>query len=162
MNKKIYKVQIALLREIDKYSEMLPEREASSDWEKLHFSSTARIGTLLAVKRGIDKDLAAIACSCHDYGRIITGKEKNHAENGYPKVKDFLSKLDILSEGELKAIAAAVKNHSKKGEVGSPLEELVKDADIIDLYLYGVPLKRQDQINRLNSLLKEGILGMTL
>ena len=162
MNRKIYKVQRALLREIDKYSELLSEREASSDWEKLHMASVARIGTLLALKRGVDKDLATIACSCHDYGRIITGKEKNHAENGYPKIEEFLKSLNVLSEEEIEAVTVAVKNHSKKGEVGSPLEELVKDADIIDLYLYGISLKREDQINRLNSLLKEGILGMTL
>ncbi|MFA5637718.1 MAG: HD domain-containing protein [Anaerovoracaceae bacterium] len=158
MNKRVYKVQLALLREIDKYSELLSEREASSDWEKLHLSSVSRIGTLLALKRGIDKDLAAISCTCHDYGRIITGKEENHAENGYPKVKDFLEKLDVLSSEELETVAIAVKNHSKKGEVGSPLEELVKDADIIDLYLYEIPLKREDQIKRLENLLEEGVL----
>ena len=151
-------MQLALLREIDKYSELLSEREASSDWEKLHLSSVSRIGTLLALKRGIDKDLAAISCTCHDYGRIITGKEENHAENGYPKVKDFLGKLEVLSSEELEIVAIAVKNHSKKGEVGSPLEELVKDADIIDLYLYEIPLKREDQIKRLENLLEEGVL----
>jgi uncharacterized protein len=51
-------------------------------------------------------------------------------------------------------ISHAVANHSKKGVVGLPLEELVKDADLIDYASYGQVFKRQEQIERFEQLSK--------
>ncbi|GMA98632.1 HD domain-containing protein [Pelosinus sp. IPA-1] len=38
--------------------------------------SCATVGRMIALERGVDSELAAIACSVHDYGRIITGKKR--------------------------------------------------------------------------------------
>jgi len=48
-----------------------------------------------------------------------------------------------------------VKSHSKKAEVGTPLEEIVKDADVLDMHDYGRPLPREEQRARLAALLRE-------
>ena len=101
----------------------------------------------------MDPILAAAACSCHDYGRIITGKQASHAEAGYEPVKKFLKGTGLFDDDEIDQIATAVKNHSKKSEIGSPLEEIVKDADVLDFHQYGYATARQEQQDRLEKLL---------
>ena len=151
--KKILRLQSALLKEIDKYEELSPERDHFIDWERVHLSSCAKIGYMLAEERGVDPILAAAACSCHDYGRIITGKQAGHAEAGYEPVKKFLKGTGLFDDDEIDQIATAVKNHSKKSEIGSPLEEIVKDADVLDFHQYGYATARQEQQDRLEKLL---------
>ena len=151
--KKILRLQSALLKEIDKYEKLIPERDHFIDWERVHISSCAKIGYMLAEERGVDPILAACACACHDYGRIITGKQSGHAEAGYQPVQEFLRKTELFSDDEISQIAVAVKNHSKKAEVGTPLEEIVKDADVIDFYQYGYEMPRKEQQDRLEKLL---------
>ena len=151
--KKILRLQSALLKEIDKYEELIPERDHFIDWERVHISSCAKIGYMLAEERGVDPVLAACACACHDYGRIITGKQSGHAEAGYEPVKGFLKNTGLFTEDEIEQIATAVKNHSKKAEIGTPLEEIVKDADVLDFYQYGYEMPRKEQQNRLEKLL---------
>ena len=141
--KKILRLQSALLKEIDKYEKLIPERDHFIDWERVHISSCAKIGYMLAEERGVDPILAACACACHDYGRIITGKQSGHAEAGYQPVQEFLRKTELFSDDEISQIAVAVKNHSKKAEVGTPLEEIVKDADVLDFYQYGYEMSRK-------------------
>ena len=72
--KKILRLQSALLKEIDKYEKMVPKRSHFIDWERVHITSCAKIGYMLAEERGVDPILAAAACAVHDYGRIITGR----------------------------------------------------------------------------------------
>jgi len=152
--KKILSLQIELLKEITKYEKIVQVRDHLIDWERVHISSCAKLGYLLAEKRGVDPVLASCACSVHDYGRIITGKQDGHAEAGYLPVRKFLDSTDLFNEEEIDQITTAVRNHSKKGEVGSPLEEIVKDADVLDFYQYGYEMSRQDQKARLDALLK--------
>lgn len=151
---RLLKLQSALLKEIDKYEKLIPERDQPGDWERVHISSCAKLGYLFAEKRGVDPELAAIACACHDYGRIITGKQQGHAEVGYEPVKAFLEKTCLFEKEEIEQIALAVKNHSNKAEVGSPLEEIVKDADVLDFHQYGYAMPRKEQQDRLERLLK--------
>ena len=158
--KKILRLQSALLKEIDKYEKLIPERDHFIDWERVHISSCANIGYMLAEERGVDPILAACACACHDYGRIITGKQSGHAEAGYQPVQEFLRKTELFSDDEISQIAVAVKNHSKKAEVGTPLEEIVKDADVIDFYQYGYEMSRKEQQDRLETLLGHKVEGL--
>ena len=131
--KKILRLQSALLKEIDKYEKLVPKRSHFIDWERVHITSCAKIGYMLAEERGVDPILAAAACAVHDYGRIITGRQEGHAEAGYLPVQEFLKNLEpkLFTDDEIAQIALAVKNHSKKGEVGTKLEEIVKDADFL-------------------------------
>ena len=158
--KKILRLQSALLKEIDKYEKLIPERDHFIDWERVHISSCAKIGYMLAEERGVDPILSACACACHDYGRIITGKQSGHAEAGYQPVQEFLRKTELFSDDEISQIAVAVKNHSKKAEVGTPLEEIVKDADVLDFYQYGYEMSRKEQQDRLETLLGHKVEGL--
>lgn len=158
--KKLLRLQSALLKEIDKYEELVPERDHFIDWERVHIVSCAKIGYMMAEKRGVDPILAAAACACHDYGRIITGKQAGHAEAGYIPVQEFLKKTGLFSDEEIAQIAVAVRNHSKKEEIGSPLEEIVRDADVLDFYQYGYDVARRSQQDRLEKLLGRKVPGL--
>lgn len=158
--KKLLRLQSALLKEIDKYESLVSERDHFIDWERVHIVSCAKIGYRLAQERGLDPIIAAAACSCHDYGRIINGKQANHAENGFIPVQEFLHNTGLFAEEEIQNIALAVKNHSKKGEIGTPLEELVKDADVIDFYEYGYDVANKPQQDRLEKLMGHKIKGL--
>ena len=108
--KKLLRLQSALLKEIDKYEKIVTERDHFIDWERVHIVSCAKIGYMMAEERGVDPIIAAAACACHDYGRIITGKQQGHAEAGYEPVQDFLKKTNLFNDNEIKTIAIAVKN----------------------------------------------------
>ena len=124
------------------------ERDETLAWESVHMASSARCAWLLALERGVEPELAACAAAVHDFGRILTGKQKNHAEAGYEPVKVFLKETGKFDEEEIEIIATAVKNHSLKTEVGSPIEEIVKDADVIDCYQFGYPFDRSEKKTR--------------
>ena len=49
----------------------------------------------------------------------------------------------------------AVKNHSSKTVLGTPIEEIVKDADVIDCYQYGLPFDRPEKRSRYERWEKE-------
>lgn len=159
---KLMRVQGALLAEIDKYGKQVPDenRDEPIIWEQIHISSCAKIGWLLAEERGVDPILAGVACACHDYGRIINGVQSGHAHFAYEPVKEFLAGLEIFTEDEIEQIALAVRNHSDKAVVGTPLEEIVKDADVLDFHQYGYEMPRKEQQDRLDKLLANRAAGL--
>ncbi len=131
------------------------ERDVSLTWERIHSIGSARAASLLAARRGVDVELSYAAGALHDFGRFVTGKQANHAEDGYEPAKDFLRKLTLFSEGEIEEICRAVKNHSRKEVVGTPLEEITKDADVLDCYYLGLPPKKEPHRKRFTSLRQE-------
>lgn len=144
---RVAQLQCTLLDMMDMLDKDAPRDETLS-WERLHMASSARIAWLLALERGTDPELCSAAAAVHDFGRIVTGLQENHAEAGYEPVQGFLRYSGLFNEDEIAAIATAVKNHSRKAETGSPLEEIVKDADVIDCYQYGLPFDRPEKETR--------------
>ena len=153
--KRLLRLQSLLLREIEKYEALVPERDKFIDWERIHMASCARLGYLMAQARGVDPELASCACAVHDYGRIITGKQEGHAEAGYLPGMEFLRNTGLFAEEEIDQIGLAIKNHSKKAEVGTPIEEIVKDADVIDFHQYGMGFSREEQKIRYEKMLDQ-------
>ena len=43
----------------------------------------------------------------------------------------------------------------KKSEVGHPIEEIVKDSDVVDCYQYGLPFAREEQRARYQAWLAQ-------
>lgn len=151
---RIFTLQQAILTTIDEYQNIDRSDAPPLDWERIHMISCAKVGYMLAMERGLDPDLSACACAVHDFGRILTGSHGNHGEAGAMPVQHLLRETGLFTEEEITRISLAVANHSKKGEVGAALEELVKDADLIDYASYGQTFKRQEQIDRFERLTK--------
>ncbi len=151
-------VQSAMLSLIEAQEDKIPDREQPLSWERIHMISSARLAWLMAEERGEDPSLAACACSVHELGRIVTGRQEGHAQAGKIAAAEFLTGLDLFTPSEIAAIAAAVEKHVEKSICGTPLEEIVKDADVVDAHLYGLPFtapgqkERFDRWNRRHAL----------
>lgn len=145
------------LERIDKLLNRLKSSEMERDypiaWERVHAISCAQLGRLLSRERGVDTELAALACSLHDIGRWYTGRQANHALHGEEPVREFLESM-LLSEDEKEEVLQAVIHHSEKDKVGAPLVEVVKDADILDCYLHGEEITKPFHLARLEKLIK--------
>lgn len=152
---RLFILQEKLLAKIDEFKEMPGLRDETLNWERIHMISCAKIGQLLAIKRREEPELAGLASAVHDYGRIITGRQAGHAEAAYEPLKLFLAETGFFNDGEVEQLATAARNHSNKHEVGTPLEEIVKDADVLDCYQYGLPMTRPEQRARLEKILRE-------
>lgn len=152
---------IAYLEQIDNLLTELAGIEQERDypvvWERVHAISCAQIGRLLASERGVNSELAALACALHDIGRWYSGKQADHAQHGEEPVRKFLTNLP-LTENEKAEITLAVIRHSEKDKVSSPLDELVKDADILDCYLHGDEISKPFHLARLEKLTDKGKL----
>jgi uncharacterized protein len=117
-----YQVSRELLKFLNEQDKLDLTRDVSVTWERIHSMGSARIASLLAAKRGVEVEASYSAGALHDFGRFVTGKQENHAENGYEPVKGFLRSLNIFSEKEIEEVALAVKNHSRKEIAGTPGE----------------------------------------
>lgn len=145
---RLLSVQTAMLDLIQAQEGKLPERDQSLNWERIHMVGSARLAWIMAEERGEDPSLAACACSVHDIGRILTGRQEGHAETGREACLEFLSPLSLFSPAELELISRVVANHSRKSEQGAALEEIIKDADVVDSHLCGSPFTMPGQKER--------------
>lgn len=119
-------------------------------WNIMHMYSSAQLAKVLANKRGMDEEIAAITAAIHDIGAVMTKTQKNHAEAAEIYVYEFLEKynvlfredLPIITKKEMDSIVYAVVRHSQKDIVDDDhLTELLKDVDSLDRYLHGVKTK---------------------
>ena len=146
---RLLKLENLLLDVINQQEGKVADRDETLNWERIHMASAARLAWEMALERkNADPEIAACAAAVHDFGRILTGQQKNHAEAGYEPVRAFLKESGLFTEEETEIIALAVKNHSSKTETGTAVEEIVKDADVVDCYQYGYPFDRPEKETR--------------
>lgn len=148
MSNRLLRLQEAYLDFITAQEGNLPDRDETLNWERMHMASCARLGYLLAQERGVDPDLAACACAIHDIGRVVTGRQAGHAQAGLAPARAFLAETGLFSPEETELLARAVAHHSDKSVVGDPVEEIVKDSDVVDCFQYGLPFARPEQERR--------------
>ena len=132
-------------------------------WNMMHMYSSSQLAKLLAIRRGMDPELAGIAAALHDIGVVMTKKHEGHAEAACPYVYDFLerynqesgAKLSKVAKEEMDAIVKAIIHHSEK-ELDSkdPFVELLRDVDSIDAYLHGVEIEG-GRLERSKRVMKE-------
>jgi uncharacterized protein len=114
------------------------KRESSVTWELKHSSGVIQIARILADKRGLDAEIAEIAAALHDISVIVTGSYENHAKKGGELARNLLTDSGDFKHDEIATIVEAVECHSDKSIYSEkPYAELVKDADVLDCFLYG-------------------------
>ncbi len=136
-NSRLLKLQNILLDVIGEQEGLISDRDETLNWERIHMASSAQLAWQMALERGADPELTACAAAIHDLGRILTGRKAGHAEAAYDPAKSLLSGCGLFSEEEIEIIALAAKNHSSKDVKGSVLEEIIKDADVVDCCQHG-------------------------
>lgn len=123
--------RLKTLREyVDNELLMLAEDKRVSATAHLYGVSLA--ATILAKKRGMNEELAAMAAMLHDMHAYKSGSYDDHAHLGADFARDVLGKLNITTEEETDIICSAIYHHDDKLVVDSPMDELLKDADVID------------------------------
>jgi len=122
-------------REIDSVIDQIPSASVKRA-AALHIYGVSQLCALLASRRGLDVELGIIAGLLHDIYRYkaMTGHE--HAHKGAAMAREILQKSDCFSKEEIEAVTGAIYFHSDKKERHLPLDEVLKDADVLQRVLY--------------------------
>jgi len=121
----------------------------------VHMFGVAEACVLLAMKRGEDVELAAAAGYLHDIATYTTGNPSAHARRGSEMARDILHQIDIFSEEEIGKICTAIYFHSDKKQEHGPLEEILKDADVLQHCLFDLGYVAKKEQERFAALRKE-------
>ena len=134
--------------------ESLPEERRQKAY--VHLYGTAQTAGLIALRRGVNAELAQICGLLHDYYKLQTDIDEDHAKKGADAVMPILAKTGLFNVCEIGNIARAIANHSDKENVGLPLDEVLKDADVLQHILQNVTYPMKDKyVKRYEKLKKE-------
>ncbi len=109
----------------------------------VHLYGVSLICSLLAIKRGLDPQLCAVAGILHDISSYITGDSQDHARRSSVEAERILKELGCFTAEEICGICTAIACHGEKEKEHGPLEELLKDADVVQHYFYNPVLKEE-------------------
>ena len=106
-----------------------------------HLYGVSLAAQILAKKRGLDPELAAMAGMLHDMHAYKTGSYDDHAHKGAELAREILGELKLTDAGETELICSAI---------------YLKDADVIHHCFNDVskPVKEKEQA-RYESVCKE-------
>ena len=121
-----------------------------------HLHGVSLAAVILAKKRGLNEELAAMAAMLHDLYAYKTASYDNHAHKGAELAGNVLKELALTNNEETEIICSAIYHHDDKNTVDSPMEELLKDADVISHTMNdpSKPIKEKEQ-DRYNNICKE-------
>ncbi len=102
----------------------------------LHLYGVAQACAMLALKRNENVELAIIAGMLHDIYSYAKMDSTDHAHKGSAMAREILESLEIFSEEEMEAICTAIYRHSDKALVHNALDEILKDADVLQHVMY--------------------------
>ena len=121
-----------------------------------HLHGVSLAAVMIAKKRGENAELAAMAGLLHDLYAYKSGSYDDHAHKGAEYARKLLEELGITSADETDIICSAIWHHDSKAEVDSPMDEILKDADVIHHSL-GDPTKeiKPHELARYNRLCSE-------
>lgn len=122
----------------------------------VHLYGVSLATTMLAKKRGLEPELASMAAMLHDLYAYQTGFYDNHAHKGAELAGNILRELKLTDEIETDIICSAIYHHDDKLVVDSPMDEVLKDADVIHHCMNDLskPVKEKEQA-RFNKLCAE-------
>ena len=112
-----------------------------------HLYGVSLAATMLARKRGLDPELAAMAAMLHDLHAYKSGSYDDHAHKGAELAREILTELGLTNQEETEIICSAIYHHDDKRSVDAPMDELLKDADVIHHAMNDTakPIKEKEQ-----------------
>lgn len=109
-----------------------------ADWRKwgyTHLYGVAQSCAMIALKRGVDAELAVVAGLLHDVATYARMDGTGHARHGAAMARAILADMGVFSPAEMDGVCVAIGNHSDKAGVHAPLDEALKDADVLQHWL---------------------------
>ena len=121
-----------------------------------HLLAVSQFASLLALRRDVDVELACIAGLLHDIHSFLTGEAEGHAARGAEEASGILMALGCFDQLEIDRVCQAIARHSSKGAVDEPLDEVLKDADVLQHHMYNPlwPIDPREQ-SRYDAILRE-------
>ena len=96
-----------------------------------HLYGVSLAATMLAKKRRLDPELASMAAMLHDLWAYKNGSYEDHAHRGATLAREILESLKLTTAEETDTICSMIYHHDDKLIVDGPMEELLKDADVV-------------------------------
>ena len=112
-----------------------------------HLHGVSLAAVMIAKRREENAELAAMAGLLHDLHAYKSGSYDDHAHLGADYARKLLEKLELTTPEETDIICSAIWHHDNKAEVDSPMDEVLKDADVIHHSL-GDPTKEVKEHER--------------
>ena len=97
----------------------------------IHLYGVSLAATMIAKKRGLDPEIAAMAAMMHDLHAYKSGSYDDHEHKGADLAREILAKLKLADDAETDMICSAIYHHGDKLELDGPMDEVLKDADVI-------------------------------
>ena len=112
-----------------------------------HLYGVSLAATMLARERGLDPELAAMSAMLHDLHAYKSGSYDDHAHKGAELAREILTELGLTNQEETEIICSAIYHHDDKRSVDAPMDELLKDADVIHHTMNDTtkPIKEKEQ-----------------
>lgn len=127
----------------------------------IHLYGVSSFCSLLAMKRGLNAELCAVAGMLHDISSYKNGYHADHSKSGSTEARNILNDTNCFDGNEIDIICKSIFNHSSKHRIDDPYDEVLKDADVLQHYLHNTNFKIvEKEKNRLNDLFAE--LGIHL
>lgn len=126
----------------------------------VHLYGVAQFAAMIAMKRGENSELAAMAGMLHDLYSYKTMNTECHAHHGADLARSILMELKLVTPEEVEMICSAIYHHSDKGIIDSSFDEVLKDADVLQHNLYNpyFPILEKE-ITRYKNLVLEFGMG---
>jgi UTP:GlnB (protein PII) uridylyltransferase len=97
----------------------------------VHLYGVSLAATMIAKKRGLDPELSSMAAMLHDLYAYKSGSYDDHAHKGAELARQILDELGLTTPDETDTICSAIYHHDDKLVIDSPMDEVLKDADVI-------------------------------
>ena len=97
----------------------------------VHLYGVSLAAVMIAEKRGLDSELAAMGGMLHDMAAYLSGSYDDHAHRGAALAAEILKELGQTTEEEDRIICSMIYHHDDKAAIDAPMDEVLKDADVI-------------------------------
>lgn len=125
----------------------------------IHLYGVSQFCSLLALKRGLNPEICAIAGMLHDISTYQKRYTPDHGKLGAIEARRILNESRIFSEDEIDIICNSISKHSDKDKIEGSYDEVLKDADVLQHNLYNTEISVDGEKERMDKICKElGVL----
>ncbi|MDD7794272.1 HD domain-containing protein [Clostridium sp. 'White wine YQ'] len=121
-----------------------------------HLYGVSNTCSLLALKRGLNVEISAVIGMLHDISTYKTHYTPEHGILGAIEAKKILEESKLFNENEITIVCSAISKHSNKNDIDNEYDEVLKDADVLQHYLYNTSFEvNEKEKDRLSKILSE-------
>jgi len=122
----------------------------------VHLYGVSTFASMIAMKRGQNPELAAIAGMLHEYYVLKTGINEFPGPNSAEAVRPIIRDIGMFTEEEQITVLRSIFYQNEGRQSHGPYEEIIKDANVLQLYFHNATYrKHESDKKRLRNVLGE-------